>query len=59
MQLRILDLEFSCLHLLSTEITCMSHYPWIYVVLGIKARALCVLGKDSTNGATLPKPDEP
>lgn len=37
----------------------MSHYPWIYVVLGIKARALCVLGKDSTNGATLPKPDEP
>ena len=38
-----LDLKLVCLSFLSTEITGMNYHPSVYVVLGIKLRALCIL----------------
>lgn len=44
-----LDLKLVCLSFLSTEITGMNYHPSVYVVLGIKLRALRVLGKSSSS----------
>lgn len=45
-----LNFRFSCLCFLRTRITDMFyHHIWFYVVLCIKSRAFCMLGKHSTN----------
>lgn len=50
----ILNYSSSSFHFQKAGIIGMCHHTWLYAVLRLKSKVLCVSGKHSTNGATYP-----